>query len=257
MPAQTQAQRSERTKRGHALLVEWFVNMLEVNVKNWSMVAGALSLVMSLQAVACTQPVDDEKTGSAEAPLTASATVGGQLVSVPVVDSEAFERGKAQIKAQSQVGDAETWALTQDGRRVVILEQPEESGNRVSARGYIEDASGLRTPFELKNVSANLNASSTGGIQPRFWGLLVVIVIIIVVVIIVAPPIVNSVMCSNRSTPACLCQKAIPEPTSCTISGGTKEGGVEACATIDKVETTCVCRPTDPASGVDCSALSN
>lgn len=226
-------------------------------MKKWTMIAGTLSAVMSIQAVACTQPTS-EATGEAEAPLTASVRVNGQLVGVPVVNAAVIERGAAQIKAQSEAGSASTWAELQDGRRVVVLDQRQD-GNRISARGYIEDAAGLRTPFELNNISPSQDPSTASALQPRFWGILVILVIIVVVVIIVAPPIWNAYQCSERSTDGCLCQKGIPEPTACTVGGSMTDSGkgVEACAKVDAPTTACVCRPRDPASTVECGKLSD
>lgn len=229
-------------------------------MRKWALMAAGLSAVMSIQAVACTQPTH-EQTGTDEGALGGGSyvLVGDQRVAAPTLDSVTFENGKSQIVEQSQEGASETWAKTADGRKFVILSQTQQNG-LIDARGYIEDASGARTPFELKNVSGNIQGPglTASGIQPKGWFvILLVVVIIVVVIIVVAPPVINSYQCSQRSTGDCLCQKEIPEPTKCTVGGSIDENGkgVKACAEIDKNQTTCQCRPRDPSSTVDCSKL--
>lgn len=229
-------------------------------MRKCALMAAGLSAVMSIQAVACTQPTR-EPTGTDEGALGSESyvLVGDQRVTAPTLDSATFEHGKSEIVEQSQEGASETWAKTADGRRYVVLSQTQEN-DLISARGYIEEANGARTPFELKNVSGNIQQPGlmASGVQPKgFFLILLVVVIVVVVLIVVAPPIINSYQCSQRSTGDCLCQKEIPEPTKCTVGGSIDENGkgVKACAEIDKTQTSCQCRPRDPSSTVDCSKL--
>lgn len=225
-------------------------------MRNWTIIAGGLSLVMGIQAMACTQPTS-ESLGTDEAALQASVTVGGRRFAPPVVTSKMVETGMATIRAQSQPGDRETWVETEGGRRVVILQQS-LVGNTISARGYFVDPGGEQVPFELVNFAPSISAGEASELKPK-WLLaaIFVVAIIVVVVVVVAPPIVNSVQCSNRSTDQCLCQKALPEPSACTVSGEQTEAGVEACMKVEKNETKCICRPRTPGSGAACGELSD
>ncbi|MBS2017119.1 MAG: hypothetical protein JST00_29805 [Deltaproteobacteria bacterium] len=223
------------------------------------MIAGGLSLVIGVQAVACTQP-SGEAVGSSEAALQASVTVGGRRVAPPSIDRAMLEQGAASIRAQSAPGETTQWAETNSGRRVVILQQS-QAGNTVSARGYFVDPGGKQVPFEITNLSVKDAALEAQGIAPKITILgALVIVVVLVVIIVVTPPVVNSAMCSARSTDDCRCQKRLPEPSKCIINANGTDSGVEACVEVVADDEKCMCFPTKTDGGVDpatCDALAD